>query len=91
MPQKRKKPKGAVLERERITPLQVIGKGFGIIGTSIAAMLLVIIIAVCIVITGLALYVTQFAETDFDVSPRMRSLIPPHSFTLTTRTAPRCR
>ena len=65
---KKKRPSGAVIEPERITPLQVIGKGFGIIGTTIAAMLLVIIIAVCIIVTGLALYVTQFAETDFDVS-----------------------
>lgn len=65
---KKKKRRGAVLEPEKITPLQVIGKGLGIIGTTISAMLLVLIIAMCIVITGLALYVTRFAETDFDVS-----------------------
>lgn len=65
---KKKKPKSKVIETEHITPLKVIGKGIGIIGTTIAAMLLVVIIAMCIVITGLALYVTQFAETDFDVS-----------------------
>ncbi len=65
---KKKQHLGAVLEPEKITPLQVIGKSVGIIGTTVAAMLLVIIIAICIIITGLALYVTQFAETDFDVS-----------------------
>lgn len=65
---KKKKPRGAVLEHEKVTPLHVIGKCIGIIGTTISAMFLVIIIALCIIITGLALYVTQFAETDFDVS-----------------------
>ncbi len=65
---KKKQHRGAVLEPEKITPLRVIGKSVGIIGTTVAAMLLVIIIAICIIITGLALYVTQFAETDFDVS-----------------------
>lgn len=65
---KKKRHRGAVIEPEKITVGQVIAKGFGIIGTTIAAMLLVIIIAICIIITGLALYVTQFAETDFDVS-----------------------
>ncbi|MCM1055658.1 MAG: penicillin-binding protein [Bacteroides sp.] len=65
---KRKKRRGSVIETERLTVGKVVVKGFGIIGTTIAAMLLVVIIALCIIITGLALYVTQFAETDFDVS-----------------------
>lgn len=53
---------------EKITPLTVIGKTVEVIGTTIAAMILVIIIALCITVTGLALYVTQFAESDFDVN-----------------------
>ncbi len=53
---------------EKPTPGQVIVKCLGIIGTTISAMLLVIVIAVCIIVTSLALYVAQFAETDFDVS-----------------------
>lgn len=67
-PKKKLKNRGAVLEPERMTAWQVIAKSIGIIGTTIAAMLLVVIIALCIVVTGLTLYVTQFAETDFDVS-----------------------
>lgn len=53
---------------EKPTPGQIIIKCLGIIGTTISAMLLVIVIAVCIIVTSLALYVAQFAETDFDVS-----------------------
>ncbi|MCM1299743.1 MAG: penicillin-binding protein [Firmicutes bacterium] len=52
----------------KITVATVIGKTVGVIGTTIAAMILVIIIALCITVTGLALYVTQFAESDFDVN-----------------------
>lgn len=65
---KKRKSRGAVLEPEQMTAWQVVAKSVGIIGTTIAAMFLVIVIAMCIVITGLVLYVTQFAETDFDVS-----------------------
>lgn len=61
---RRKKAK----KSERITVGTVIGKTVGVIGTTIAAMVLVIIIALCITVTGLALYVTQFAESDFDVN-----------------------
>lgn len=53
---------------EKPTPGQIVIKSLGIIGTTISAMFLVIIIAVCIIVTSLALYVAQFAETDFDVS-----------------------
>lgn len=65
---KEKKKKKSYSSSEKITPAKVIVKTLGIIGTTISAMILVVIIAMCIVITGLALYVTQFAETDFDVS-----------------------
>lgn len=53
---------------EKPTVGQVVIKCLGIIGTTVSAMLLVVVIALCIIITSLALYVTQFAETDFDVS-----------------------
>lgn len=65
---KEKKKKRRYDSGEKITPAKVILKTLGIIGTTVSAMVLVVIIAVCIVVTGLALYVTQFAETDFDVS-----------------------
>lgn len=64
---KKKKPKYK-LPKERITVGKVILKTLGIIGTTLSAMILVVIIAMCIVVTGLALYVTQFAESDFDIS-----------------------
>ena len=63
-----KKKKRGYSSDEKITPAKVILKTLGIIGTTLSAMVLVVIIAMCIVVTGLALYVTQFAETDFDVS-----------------------
>ncbi len=65
---KEKKKKRSYSSDEKITVGKVILKTLGIIGTTISAMVLVVIIAMCIVVTGLALYVTQFAETDFDVS-----------------------
>ncbi len=65
---KTKKKKISYGSGEKITPARVILKTLGVIGTTVSAMVLVVIIAMCIVITGLALYVTQFAETDFDVS-----------------------
>lgn len=67
---KKKKPaKGVKLDiHDKVTPGQAVVKCLGIIGTTISAMLLVVVIAVCIIITSLALYITQFAETDFDVS-----------------------
>lgn len=65
---KEKKKKVGYDPRDKVTVSKVILKTLGIIGTTLSAMLLVVIIAACIVVTGLALYVTQFAETDFDVS-----------------------
>ena len=65
---KEKKKKRNYSSDEKITVGKVILKTLGIIGTTISAMVLVVVIAMCIVVTGLALYVTQFAETDFDVS-----------------------
>ena len=53
---------------EKVTVGRVLLKSAGVIGTTLAAMALIIVIAMCIVVTGLALYITQFAETDFDVS-----------------------
>ena len=53
---------------EKLTVGQIILKSAGVIGTTLAAMALIIVIAICIVVTGLALYITQFAESDFDVS-----------------------
>lgn len=53
---------------DKLTPWQIVLKSAGVVGTSIAVMLLIIVIAACIVATGLALYITQFAETDFDMS-----------------------
>ena len=53
---------------EKLTVGQIILKSIGVIGNTIAAMVLVILIAVCIVVTGLALYITQCAEGDFDIS-----------------------
>ena len=52
----------------KMTAGQIALKSAGIIGTTLAAILLIIVIAACIVVTGLALYITQFAETDFDIS-----------------------
>lgn len=65
---KEKKKKRSYSSSEKITVGKVILKTLGIIGTTVSAMVLVVVIAMCIVVTGLALYVTQFAETDFDVS-----------------------
>ncbi len=68
-PEPKKKIKRRGLEvTEKLTAGQVVLKSLGVIGATLSAMLLVIVIAVCIIITSLALYVTQFAETDFDVS-----------------------
>lgn len=53
---------------EKLTVGQVIVKSLGVIGNTLAAIVLVIVIAMCIVVTGLALYITQFAESDFDMS-----------------------
>ena len=53
---------------EKLTVGQIILKSAGVVGTTLAAMALIIVIAMCIVVTGLALYITQFAESDFDVS-----------------------
>ncbi len=66
------RPKATFKKKAALSPQKtialIIGKTVGIIGTTIAAMVLVIIIALCITVTGLALYVTQFAESDFDVN-----------------------
>ena len=53
---------------EKLTVGQIIFKSAGVIGTTLASIVLIIVIAACIVATGLALYITQFAETDFDLS-----------------------
>lgn len=62
------KREAAHAEQTKISPIKIVGKSLGVIGTTLAAMILVIIIAMCIVITGLALYITQFAQTDVDIS-----------------------
>lgn len=53
---------------EQLTVGKILLKSAGVIGTTLAAIFLIIVIAMCIVVTGLALYITQFAETDFDMS-----------------------
>ena len=53
---------------EKVTVGRVVLKSLGVIGTTLAAIALIIVIAICIVVTGLALYITQFAESDFDIS-----------------------
>ena len=53
---------------EKLTVGQVVLKSLGVIGTTLASIALIIVIAMCIVVTGLALYITQFAESDFDIS-----------------------
>ena len=53
---------------EKLSVGQIVFKSLGVIGNTLAAIVLVIVIAMCIVVTGLALYITQFAESDFDVS-----------------------
>ena len=64
------KPKRTVRRSvpEKLTVGQIILKSAGVIGTTLASIALIIVIAMCIVVTGLALYITQFAESDFDVS-----------------------
>ena len=52
----------------KLTVGQIILKSAGVIGTTLASIVLIIVIAMCIVVTGLALYITQFAESDFDMS-----------------------
>lgn len=53
---------------DRLTVPQKIGKCCGVIATTLLCMVLVVIIAACIVATGLTIYVMQFAESDFDIS-----------------------
>ena len=53
---------------EKLTVGQIVLKSAGVVGTTIAVIFLIIVIAMCIVATGLAIYITQFAESDFDVS-----------------------
>lgn len=49
------------------TPLERIGAVLSAAGTAILCMILILIITLCIVVTALAVYVMQFAESSFDV------------------------
>lgn len=60
--------KGAILHKP--TPLQRIGGVLSAAGTAILCMILILIITLCIVVTALAVYVMQFAESSFDVDLR---------------------
>lgn len=53
--------------RGHLTPLQKVGKVCAVIGTTLVSMLLIVIITVCIVATGLTIYVMQFSESSFDI------------------------
>ena len=53
---------------EKLTVGQIVLKSAGVVGTTLSVIFLIIVIAACIVVTGLALYITQFAESDFDMS-----------------------
>lgn len=59
---KKKQPLG------KLTVPQKIGKCCAVVGTTLLCMVLVVIIAACIVATGLTIYVMQFAESDFDIN-----------------------
>lgn len=67
---KRAKPseKGTILHKP--TPLQRVGALLSAVGTAILCMILILIITLCIVVTALAVYVMQFAESSFDVDLR---------------------
>lgn len=54
-------------KKHRHPVLNTIGGFFSVIGTTLLSVLLVLIITVCIVATALAVYVMQFAESNFDV------------------------
>ncbi|MCM1333527.1 MAG: transglycosylase domain-containing protein [Bacteroides sp.] len=60
--------KGSLLHKP--TPLQRIGAVLSAAGTAILCMILILIITLCIVVTALAVYVMQFAESSFDVDLR---------------------
>lgn len=61
-PKKKKRKRNGAL-----TVPQKIGKSLAVVGTTIASMLLVVIITMCIVAVGLTVYVMQFAENSFDI------------------------
>ena len=55
-------------EAEKLTIPKMIGKSLGVVGTTLAIMLLIVVVAVCVILVGLAMYISQFADTDFDIS-----------------------
>lgn len=55
-------------DKGHMTVLQKVGKSCAVIGTTLMCMMLVVIIAMCVLATGLTIYVMQFAESNFDIS-----------------------
>ncbi len=48
------------------TAKKVIGGSFAVIGTTISSMLLILVVAVCIVVTVITVYILSFTKTDFN-------------------------
>ncbi|MDE7234341.1 MAG: penicillin-binding protein [Ruminiclostridium sp.] len=64
---KRMKAEEKISLLHKPTPLERIGAVLSAAGTAILCMILILIITLCIVVTALAVYVMQFAESSFDV------------------------
>lgn len=62
----RRKPQ-SLLEPERLTVPQMIGKSLGVIGATVSIMMLIVVVAFCVVVVGLAMYISRFADEDFEI------------------------
>lgn len=62
----RRKPQ-SLLEPERLTVPQMIGKSLGVVGVTITILVLIVVVAFCVVAVGLAMYISRFADEDFEI------------------------
>ncbi|MCL1865782.1 MAG: transglycosylase domain-containing protein [Oscillospiraceae bacterium] len=52
---------------KRLTPTQKVGQVLAVVGTTFLTLLLIAIITVCVVAVALSVYITQFAESMYDI------------------------